>query len=97
MTRLDDVATGRPSADDPEGSGPGSAQRSPASPRVRPAHVASAIVFAGAVWIAATPINDLDSYWHVQIGQEILARHTFVGLGQQWRGVPRYPWRTPTE
>ncbi|HVN11264.1 MAG TPA: hypothetical protein VMT69_04160, partial [Kineosporiaceae bacterium] len=61
---------------------------------VRPAHVAVAILFAGALWIAATPINDIDSYWHVQIGREILQRHTLDGLGQQWLGVGAPPWRT---
>jgi len=61
---------------------------------VRPAHVAIAILFAGALWVATTPVNDLDSYWHVQIGQEILARHTFAGLGQHWLGVPNGDWRT---
>jgi hypothetical protein len=44
--------------------------------------------------VATTPVNDLDSYWHVQIGREILERHTFTGLGQQWLGVPRGDWRT---
>jgi hypothetical protein len=56
--------------------------------------VASAIVFAGAVWIAATPINDLDSYWHVEIGREIATRHAVNGLGLAWLGVPTAPWRT---
>jgi hypothetical protein len=62
--------------------------------RVRPAHVAVAILFAGALWVAATPINDLDSYWHVEIGREMLARHTLDGLGRQWLGVPAGNWRT---
>jgi hypothetical protein len=61
---------------------------------VRPVHVAIAILFAGALWVATTPVNDLDSYWHVQIGREILQRHTFTGLGHQWLGVPRGDWRT---
>lgn len=56
--------------------------------------MAIAILFAGALWIATTPINDLDSYWHVVIGREILGRHVVSGLGQQWLGVPRGDWRT---
>jgi hypothetical protein len=56
--------------------------------------VAIAILFAGGLWVATTPVNDLDSYWHVQIGREILQRHTFTGLGQQWLGVPHGDWRT---
>ncbi|MGZ4602392.1 MAG: hypothetical protein ACXV0U_02205 [Kineosporiaceae bacterium] len=61
---------------------------------MRPAHVAVAILFVGALWIAATPINDIDSYWHVQIGREILQRHTLSGLGGQWLGASAPSWRT---
>ncbi len=56
--------------------------------------MATGIVFAGAAWIAATPVNDLDSYWHVEIGREIVARGTLDGLGLAWLGVPSGPWRT---
>jgi hypothetical protein len=94
VTRLDDLSTGRPAGDDPDGTKPGSAPRTPASSRVRPAHVAVALVFATALWLAVTPINDIDSYWHVPIGREILARHTVDGLGTAWLGVPADTWRT---
>jgi hypothetical protein len=53
-----------------------------------------AILFAGALWVATTPVNDLDSYWHVRIGREILQRHALTGLGQEWLGVPQGDWRT---
>ncbi len=56
--------------------------------------MAVAILFAGALWVATTPINDIDSYWHVQIGREILQRHTVDGLGRQWLGLPAPSWRT---
>jgi hypothetical protein len=52
------------------------------------------MVFVAAAWIATTPVNDIDSYWHVEIGREILARHTLDGLGTAWLGVPAAPWRT---
>jgi len=95
LRRLEPI-TDRPAGDEPGGVEPGPETRAPAPPRiaVRPAHVAIAILFAGALWVATTPVNDLDSYWHVQIGREILERHTFTGLGQQWLGVPRGDWRT---
>jgi hypothetical protein len=95
LTRLEPI-TDRPAGDEPGGVEPGPETRAPAPARfaVRPAHVAIAILFAGALWVATTPVNDLDSYWHVQIGREILERHTFTGLGQQWLGVPRSDWRT---
>jgi hypothetical protein len=95
LTQLEHL-TDRPAGDEPGGDEPGLAKRAPARvwAGVRPAHVAVAILFAGALWIAATPINDLDSYWHVEIGREILQRHTLDGLGQQWLGVPAPPWRT---
>jgi hypothetical protein len=95
LTRLEHI-TDRPAGDEPGGVEPGPDARAPAPLHiaVRPAHVAIAILFAGALWVATTPVNDLDSYWHVTIGREILERHTFTGLGQQWLGVPRGDWRT---
>jgi hypothetical protein len=68
--------------------------RAPALSRVRPAHVAIAILFSGAAAVATSPVDDIDSYWHVEIGREILARHTLDGLGLTWLGVPAAPWRT---
>ena len=93
MTRLDST-TGRSALDASDGTGPGSASRAPALWRARPAHVASGIVFAGAAWIATTPVDDLDSYWHVEIGRDLVARHTLDGLGHAWLGVPAASWRT---
>lgn len=56
--------------------------------------MATAILFAGSAWIGTGPIDDLDSYWHVEIGREIVARHAVEGLGLAWLGVPTEPWRT---
>lgn len=97
MTRLEPAArSDRPAGDEPEEPQPGPAPRAPAAVRggLGPAHVAVLIVFTGALWIAASPINDIDSYWHVAIGREIVARHTLTGLGRQWLGVDAPPWDT---
>ncbi len=94
MTRLDDLTTDRSAGDAPDGTEPGPPARAPASGRAGPAHVANAVVFAGAAWIATTPVDDLDSYWHVEIGREILARRTFDGLGRAWLGVAAPAWQT---
>jgi hypothetical protein len=94
LAQLDSI-TDRPAGDEPVGAEPGPAMRAPALVRwVRPTHVALAIHFAGALWVACTPINDIDSYWHVEIGREIVSRHTLDGLGRQWLGVPAPSWRT---
>jgi hypothetical protein len=95
LTQLEHL-TDRPAGDEPGGVEPGSGTRAPARvwAGVRPAHVAIAIVFGGALWLAATPINDIDSYWHVEIGREILGRHTFDGLGRQWLATDPGSWRT---
>jgi hypothetical protein len=52
------------------------------------------MVFSGTLWIAASPVNDIDSYWHVAVGREIVARHTLTGLGRQWLGVDAPGWDT---
>jgi hypothetical protein len=94
VTRLDDLTADRTPGGAPDGTEPGPSSRAPAPWRARPAHVANAIVFAGAAWISATPVDDLDSYWHVEVGREILARHTLDGLGRAWLGVPAAAWQT---
>jgi hypothetical protein len=95
VTRLDNISTIQPAGDEPGGKEPGSAMRAPALlRRIRPTLVALAIVFVGALWVACTPINDLDSYWHVEIGREIVSRHTLDGLGRQWLGADLPSWRT---
>jgi hypothetical protein len=95
LTQVEDL-TDRPAGDEPGASEPGPASQAPARmwTRVRPAHLAIAILFVGTVCTAAGPINDLDTYWHVEIGREILHRHTLDGLGRQWLAVDPGPWRT---
>lgn len=95
MTQLD-AWTDRPAGDEAVDQEPGPATRAPARvwARIRPVHVGLAILFLGALWVAATPINDIDSYWHVEIGRQILARHSLDGLGRHWLGVGAPNWRT---
>ena len=94
MSRLDNATTDGSSRPAPDVTGPGPALLAPARLRVRPTHVATAAAFGAAAWIATSPVNDLDSYWHVEIGREIVARHTLDGLGVAWLGVPAGAWRS---
>jgi hypothetical protein len=95
MTQLD-AWTDRPAGDEADDHTRGPPGGPPARvwSRIRPVHVALAILFMGALWVAVTPINDIDSYWHVAIGREILTRHGVDGLGRQWLGVDAPGWRT---
>jgi hypothetical protein len=52
------------------------------------------MIAALVVMRSATPVNDLDAYWHVQVGREILARHTLDGLGANWLAQPPPSWLT---
>ena len=54
--------------------------------------VALAVVSASAVMV---PINDVDAYWHVRIGEEILATGQTSNLGDDWAWyTPAEPWVT---
>lgn len=61
---------------------------------VRPAHVGLAVVTAGIVLGNVGPIDDLDTYWHVLVGREILDRRTLTPQGAGWLGVPIDHWAT---
>lgn len=62
---------------------------------ISPIHVACAAVGASIVYTAVSPINDLDVYWHVAIGREILATKSLEQLGQDWLAVePPSAWTT---
>lgn len=52
------------------------------------------MLVAAGLAASVSPVNDLDSYWHVQLGREILHRHTLHGLGTDWLAVPARPWLT---
>jgi hypothetical protein len=89
------------------GTGPGPARTTPAAAvpptgrlqrlasAVSPTHLAVVAAAGWALWQGVSPVNDLDAYWHVPIGQEILARHTLSGLGTDWLAeVPPTHWLT---
>lgn len=47
-----------------------------------------------ALSVAALPPRDLDAYWHVLIGRQIIADHTVEGVGAAWPATPTPGWRT---
>ncbi len=48
-----------------------------------------------AVYLLLEPIKDIDSYWHVVLGREILRSSSLQGLGTSWAWYePVDPWRT---
>ncbi len=49
-----------------------------------PAHLLVPVIALVTLYIAARPVSDIDTYWHVLIGQEILAKHSVTGLGDSW-------------
>jgi hypothetical protein len=79
----------------PGRSGPRRSRR-PAEPArsVGPLHVVLAIGAFATFRLAGPAVDDLDAYWHVEIGREILRTHRVSGLGQGWLAVPAPDWRT---
>ena len=61
---------------------------------VSPLHLGLLAAMIGLFWLEVTPINDLDSYWHVLIGQQIVQTHSLDHLGTSWLGVPAPHWQT---
>ena len=47
-----------------------------------------------ALSVAALPPRDIDAYWHVLIGRQIIADHTVEGVGAAWQATPTPGWRT---
>lgn len=75
----------------PDPSGPGVRSRLPATDW----HVLIPILAVIPVATSSAPIDDVDSYWHVVIGGEILATRTVRGLGSAWAWYdPPEPWTT---
>ena len=52
--------------------------------RIEPMHVLVVLVVLVALALVSGPLSDLDVYWHVLIGREILATHHVSGLGTSW-------------
>ena len=58
-------------------------------------HLALAAVVVGALWLTINPITDLDTYWHVLIGREVLETGRTGGLGNDWSlYLPGQDWIT---
>lgn len=51
---------------------------------LEPSHAFIVTVGMTVLAVAARPISDIDTFWHVLIGQEILARHSIHNLGNSW-------------
>jgi hypothetical protein len=60
----------------------------------RPLHVVLALAALVILTIGGDRLDDLDAYWHVEIGREILRTHQLSNLGQSWLGVDAPNWRT---
>jgi len=65
------------------------AQRAP----LQLAHLALIAVGIAAFALTIGPITDIDTYWHVLIGQEILDTQTVTNLGNSWSTFDA-SWRT---
>ena len=61
---------------------------------VSPLHIVIGMIGGGVLWMAAGPVNDIDSYWHVMIGRQLLATRSLDRLGTQWLGAAAPPWHT---
>jgi len=57
------------------------------------AHLALIAVGIAAFALTIGPITDIDTYWHVLIGQEILDSHSVANLGNSWSTFDA-SWRT---
>lgn len=55
---------------------------------IRPLHVLGAFCAAAAIWWSARPLNDYDSFWHVELGRQIVHSHSLRNLGSWWLAVP---------
>lgn len=66
------------------------------SSRVHPFHLLAALAAVGAVFIASGSLSDIDLYWHVPLGADIVHHHHGVsGAGQYWVLNPRnHGWKT---
>lgn len=66
-------------------------------PRFRgePFHVLVVVVAAYLILGTIGPIRDIDSYWHVRLGQEIWSQRSFSGPGLDWSfAVTNAEWRS---
>lgn len=63
--------------------------------RIEPAHVLVTLVVVAVLAMSVGPIADIDSYWHVLIGREILSSHHIANTGAAWSLIhPANGWVT---
>lgn len=56
--------------------------------RLEPLHLLSLVVAAAAAILLVLPISDIDSYWHVVIGYQILSGTPLRDVGRTWLADP---------
>jgi hypothetical protein len=54
----------------------------------QPMHVVMVLVAALSLGRIAGPESDIDLWWHVKLGNEMLRRHTVYGVGTDWSFAP---------
>ena len=59
-----------------------------ARPNLEPLHLLSLVIGATAVILLVIPISDIDSYWHVVIGSQILSGTPLHDVGRTWLAEP---------
>lgn len=60
-----------------------------------PLHVIAALAAALAIWASVKPLDDFDSFFHIQLGGQILHQHQLTGQSAWWLAVdPPSGWVT---
>lgn len=63
--------------------------------RLRPPHLLALTAAVLALLVATAPVLDVDAYWHVRVGHEIVSGRTLSGLGASWSFTDPDPrWTT---
>lgn len=58
-------------------------------------HVLIPLILLLPIIVSTAAISDVDSYWHVLVGEELLETQTATGLGDSWAWYsPSMPWTT---
>jgi hypothetical protein len=63
----------------------------------QPMHVVMLLVAAASLGRIAGPESDIDLWWHVKLGNEMLHRHTVFGVGADWSFAPVHAHWTSSE
>src|SRR4051794_14044346 len=63
----------------------------------QPMQVVMLLVTAVSLVLIAGPASDVDVWWHVRLGDEILHRHSVFGVGTDWSFAPVHAHWTSSE